>query len=77
LTELRRDGALGAIKKYNSSVDGGKLNRFYETRGESPRKIEAPTRTPAMSAQDRQALSWANSNPNDPRAAEIKRRLGR
>jgi hypothetical protein len=77
LTELRRDGALGSIKKYNSSVDSGKLNRFYETRGESPRKIEVPTRTPAMPAQDRQALNWANSNPNDPRAAEIKRRLGR
>jgi hypothetical protein len=77
LTELRRDGALGSIKKYNSSVDSGKLNRFYETRGESPRKIEAPTRTPAMSPQDRQALNWANSNPNDPRSAEIKRRLGR
>jgi hypothetical protein len=77
LTELRRDGALGAIKKYNSAVDGGKLNRFYETRGESPRKIEAPARTPAMSPQDRQALNWANSNPNDPRSAEIKRRLGR
>lgn len=30
----------------------------------------------ALSAQDRQALEWANANPEDPRAAEIKRRLG-
>ncbi|MFZ9759306.1 MAG: hypothetical protein ACO3CJ_07630 [Burkholderiaceae bacterium] len=29
-----------------------------------------------MSDEDRQALDWANSNPNDPRAAQIKRRLG-
>jgi hypothetical protein len=29
-----------------------------------------------LAARDRQALEWANSNPNDPRAAEIKRRLG-
>jgi hypothetical protein len=29
-----------------------------------------------LAAKDRQALEWANSNPNDPRAAEIKRRLG-
>lgn len=29
-----------------------------------------------LSAQDKQALDWANSNPADPRAAEIKRRLG-
>jgi hypothetical protein len=76
LTELRRDAALNAVKRYNSAVDGGRLNRFYETRGESPRKIEAPSRAPAISAEDRQALNWANSNPNDPRAAEIKRRLG-
>lgn len=29
-----------------------------------------------LSAQDQQALDWANSNPKDPRAAEIKKRLG-
>jgi len=28
------------------------------------------------SAQDQQALDWANSNPNDPRSAAIKKRLG-
>jgi hypothetical protein len=26
--------------------------------------------------QDQEALNWANSNPNDPRAAQIKQRLG-
>ena len=29
-----------------------------------------------MSSQDQQALNWANANPNDPRAAQIKQRLG-
>lgn len=29
-----------------------------------------------MSAEDKQALQWANSNPNDPRSAQIKQRLG-
>lgn len=29
-----------------------------------------------LSAQDTAALNWANSNPNDPRAAQIKQRLG-
>jgi hypothetical protein len=29
-----------------------------------------------MSADDKQALDWANANPNDPRAAQIKQRLG-
>ena len=29
-----------------------------------------------MSSDDQAALDWANSNPNDPRAAQIKQRLG-
>ena len=29
-----------------------------------------------MNPQDAQALQWANANPNDPRAAQIKKRLG-
>lgn len=34
-------------------------------------------RPPAgLSPQDQQALDWANSNPRDPRSAEIKKRLG-
>ncbi len=30
-----------------------------------------------LSQQDMEALNWANSNPNDPRSAQIKQRLGR
>lgn len=30
-----------------------------------------------LSPQDLEALNWANSNPNDPRSAQIKQRLGR
>lgn len=33
--------------------------------------------TAAMSDEDKAALEWANANPNDPRATEIKKRLGR
>lgn len=29
-----------------------------------------------LSTQDEQALNWANANPKDPRAAQIKQRLG-
>lgn len=39
----------------------------------------APASQPAASAmnpQDKQAIDWANANPNDPRSVEIKRRLG-
>ena len=30
-----------------------------------------------LSPQDKEALNWANSNPNDPRSSQIKQRLGR
>jgi hypothetical protein len=32
--------------------------------------------TGAMSPEDTQAMEWANKNPNDPRAKQIKQRLG-
>jgi len=31
---------------------------------------------PKLSPQDTEALAWANSNPKDPRSADIKKRLG-
>jgi hypothetical protein len=37
-------------------------------------KAEQPKKT--LSGEDRQALDWANKNPNDPRSAQIKNRLG-
>ena len=38
--------------------------------------VKLPDMTPTMSPVDKQALDWANSNPKDPRAAQIKQRLG-
>ncbi len=32
--------------------------------------------TRALPPEDQQALNWARSNPNDPRAAQILKRLG-
>jgi hypothetical protein len=37
-------------------------------------KAEQPKRT--LSGEDQQAMDWANKNPNDPRSAQIKNRLG-
>lgn len=37
----------------------------------------APEVKTELNARDKQALDWATANPNDPRAAEIRRRLGR
>lgn len=38
--------------------------------------VAPSTPAPLVSPQDRQALDWANANPNDPRSREIKQRLG-
>lgn len=56
-------------------VTGRQASAGETTRG---RRATAPeTRpAPALTPQDREALSWANANPNDPRAAAIKQRLG-
>ena len=44
---------------------------------EAPRSRGAAGETPRQLApQDQQALDWANANPRDPRAAQIKQRLG-
>ena len=40
----------------------------YSYKAEQPKK--------SLSAIDQQALDWANSNPKDPRSAQIKQRLG-
>jgi hypothetical protein len=37
-------------------------------------KAEQPVK--GLSSEDQQALNWANSNPKDPRSAQIKKRLG-
>jgi hypothetical protein len=54
---------------------------FQEIIRNGVRKAEEKARlggqAPAtLSTEDQQALNWANSNPTDPRAAEIKARLG-
>lgn len=56
---------LEGFKKYLADMEKG------------TRATTSKTFTPGLSPQDQEALNWANSNPNDPRAAQIKQRLGR
>jgi hypothetical protein len=59
-----------------------KLKNSATSRGYKLTKDNAATQTltapqaPKLSGEDAAALQWANSNPKDPRAAEIKKRLG-
>ena len=41
------------------------------------KQIQSISGKATLSAQDQEALNWANANPNDPRSAQIKQRLGR
>jgi len=47
----------------------------YRAQGGAPAAAPAP-RARQLAPEDKQALDWANSNPKDPRAAQIKARLG-
>ena len=56
---------LNGFKKYLNDYEKG-------TRVPTSRQVESLQ----LSAQDKEALNWANSNPNDPRSAQIKQRIG-
>jgi len=71
--KLGMDQLEGLEQQYRSA--SGKTDfkdRFLTAKTKENSSVAAPA---AMSPQDKQALDWANANPNDPRAAEIKARL--
>jgi hypothetical protein len=63
------------IKLQKANVDAAGKRAF----GTDWTTVSAPASpsTITMSPADAQALEWANKNPNDPRAAVIKQRLGK
>jgi len=76
LTTIRKNIEERAVKRYNEAIESGKLDKFFETQGVRPEKIEAPKYEPRLKQVDQDALNWAKTNPNDPRAAQILQRLG-
>lgn len=61
--------ATNVVSKHNENVDRFKAGDEF--------KIAAPeSRTSMLSPRDQQALEWARSNKDDPRSAEILKRLG-
>jgi hypothetical protein len=63
-----------ALDQAISDIQGSKTrlkeayDLTYSYKAEQPKK--------SLSGEDQQALDWANKNPNDPRSAQIKNRLG-
>jgi hypothetical protein len=66
ITEIR-----GSMQRVREAYDD-----TYEYRTSRGRAGAAPSAPAGLSPEDKQALDWANSNPKDPRAAQIKQRLG-
>jgi hypothetical protein len=61
------DQAIGDIQGSKTRLREA-YDMTYQFKTEQPKK--------AFSGEDQQALDWANKNPNDPRSAQIKNRLG-
>ena len=68
ILDINERAARNVIKAHNKKAEGVKTN--------VPLKVEEPTTARQLSPMDQQALDWANANPKDPRAAQIKQRLG-
>lgn len=66
ITEIR-----GSMQRVREAYDD--TYEYRKTRGPGGAAPSAPA---GLSPEDKQALDWANSNPKDPRAAQIKQRLG-
>lgn len=64
LAKRQRELAISRIR----DLRGGDYYKPADKRGSAA--------TPVLSPADQKALDWARNNPNDPRAAQIKQRLG-
>lgn len=61
---------------YLASVRQDYTNQFGQQQPQQPVLSQNNARQPTMTPEDQRALAWANANPTDPRAAQIKQRLG-
>ena len=57
-----------AAEKYNDQWKGTQYHKPVGTTSSGA--------APALTGEDKAAMDWANANPKDPRAAQIKQRLG-
>ena len=77
LARLNERAGLASIEKGNQTIKRLKKAPGMSGLQSQLEEIVAPqSEGTAQLSRDQQALQWANSNPNDPRAAAIKKRLG-
>jgi hypothetical protein len=67
-----------AIDEAVASIEGAKvrMREAYDSTYAYKAGSAPAAAAPKLAPQDQEALNWANSNPNDPRSAQIKQRLG-
>jgi len=75
LSEIRRNIETRAIEKYNTQLEKGELNKFFETQGIKPEKIEIPK---AAGASSNTVSVGGNTYtfPNAEAAAKFKKEAG-
>lgn len=66
------------VRAYMNRLKDNAKDAYQTEWGDTQYFKPAPGSTPSskLTPADKQALAWANSNPKDPRAAQIKQRLG-
>ena len=79
MTAQEAEIQVNKIRAYMEKIKGNAKDAYQTEWGDT--QYFKPTEKPGgggggLSAMDKQALDWANSNPKDPRAAQIKQRLG-
>ena len=67
-----------SINNAIESIEGSKvrMREAYDSTYSYKAGSAPAAAAPKLAPQDQEALNWANSNPNDPRSAQIKQRLG-
>lgn len=80
VVSIYEDVIRGRVEQHNAEVAQIKANKIplpYDLAIQLPERAAPPAaKPPQMSAEDKAALDWAKNNPRDPRAAQIKQRLG-
>ena len=79
MAQIKRQAQEDIANAWNQRIQSGELDDWYKYSKRPKKPFEIPARAktaPQLSPTDQQALDWANANPRDPRAAQIKAKLG-
>ncbi len=75
----QRLAEISQLNKRAAALKSQNLESLYDQYpGLKPKteRMDVPASVPALAQQDQEAMAWAKANANDPRSAEILKRLG-